>query len=244
MIVSDLGSVWWLEEALAAEGGETEAAPPLEGDADADVAVVGGGYTGLWTALALKERDPNLRVVVVEADECGLGPSGRNGGFVHGYWSYLPRLRNEFGDGRALEIARLTDPIISGVRAFCEEHQVDAWLRQGGMLRVSATPSQDADVDEDVETVRALGVPGEAVPLSSEELEQRIRSPRFRKGVLWRDCATVQPARLVRGLRRVARERVRLHESSRVKMIEDGRVESDRGSVRAKDVVVAVNAAA
>jgi len=182
--------------------------------------------------------------VLLEADECGLGPSGRNGGFVHGYWSYLPRLRNEFGDGRALEIARLTDPIISGVRAFCEEHQVDAWLREGGMLRVSATPSQDADVDEDVETVRALGVPDQAVPLSGEELEQRIRSPRFRKGVLWRDCATVQPARLVRGLRRVAGERIRLYEHSRVKKIEDGRVETERGSVRVKDVVVAVNAAA
>ena len=68
-------------------------APPLAGDAEADVAIVGGGYTGLWTALALKERDPDLRVVLLEAGVCGTGPSGRNGGFVHGYWSYLPRMR-------------------------------------------------------------------------------------------------------------------------------------------------------
>jgi len=183
-------------------------------------------------------------VVLLEADECGRGPSGRNGGFVHGYWSYLPRLRHEFGDQRALEVARITGAIVPGVRAFCEAHGVDAWLREGGMLRVSATPSQDAGVDEDVDTVRALGVPEEAVPLSAEELEQRIRSPRFRKSVFWRDCATVQPARLVRGLRRVAAERIRLHEHSRVNRIEDGRVATDRGSVRAKDVVVAVNAAA
>jgi len=183
-------------------------------------------------------------VVLLEADECGRGPSGRNGGFVHGYWSYLPRLRNDFGDERALEVARITEAIVPGVRAFCEAHGVDAWLREGGMLRVSAAPSQDAGVDEDVDTVRALGVPEEAVPLSAEELEQRIRSPRFRKGVFWRDCATVQPARLVRGLRRVAAERTRVHEHSRVNRIEDGRVATDRGSVRAKDVVVAVNAAA
>jgi glycine/D-amino acid oxidase-like deaminating enzyme len=236
----DLGTVWWLEEA----GGPLETAPPLEGETEADVAIVGGGYTGLWTALALKERDPGLDVVLLEADECGRGPSGRNGGFVHGYWSYLPRLRNDFGDERALEVARITEAIVPGVRAFCEAHGVDAWLREGGMLRVSATPSQDAGVDEDVDTVRALGVPEEAVPLTGEELAERIRSARFRKGVFWRDCATVQPARLVRGLRRVAAERIRLHEHSRVNRIEDGRVATDRGSVRAKDVVVAVNAAA
>jgi glycine/D-amino acid oxidase-like deaminating enzyme len=182
--------------------------------------------------------------VLLEAEDCGRGPSGRNGGFVHGYWSYLPRLHDEFGAGRALEIARITEAIVPGVRSFCEAHGVDAWLREGGMLRVSATPSQDADVDRDVETVRALGVPEEAVPLSTAELEQRVRSPRFRKGVFWRDCATVQPARLVRGIRRVVAERIRLHEHSRVNRIEDGRVETEQGSVRAKDVVVAINAAA
>jgi glycine/D-amino acid oxidase-like deaminating enzyme len=235
----DIGHVWWLEEA-----GAEEAAPPLEGDTEADVAIVGGGYTGLWTALALKERDPSLDVVLLEADRCGLGPSGRNGGFVHGYWSYLPRLREEFGDGRAVEIARITDTIVPSIRAFCEEHGVDAWFREGGMLRVSVTASQDAAVDQDVETVRALAVPEEAMPLTAEELATRISSPSFRKAVYWRDCATVQPARLVRGLRRVAGERIRLHESSRVNRIDDQRVETDRGSVRAKDVVVAMNAAA
>jgi len=65
----ELGRVWWLDEALAAGFG-AEPAPPLEGDAEADVAIVGGGYTGLWTALALKERDPSLDVVVLEAEEC------------------------------------------------------------------------------------------------------------------------------------------------------------------------------
>jgi glycine/D-amino acid oxidase-like deaminating enzyme len=232
-------SVWWLDEV-----DPVEAAPPLEGDTEADVAIVGGGYTGLWTALALKEREPGLDVVLLEAEECGLGPSGRNGGFVHGYWSYLPRLRDEFGDERALEVARLTEAIVPGVRAFCETHGIDAWLREGGMLRISAAPSQDASVDRDVEVASALGVPEEAVLLSGDELAQRIRSPRFRKGVFHRDCATVQPARLVRGLRRVATERVRLHERSRVNRIEDGRVATVGGSVRAKDVVVAVNARA
>jgi glycine/D-amino acid oxidase-like deaminating enzyme len=182
--------------------------------------------------------------VLLEAEECGLGPSGRNGGFVHGYWSHLPRLRDEFGAERALEIARAAGAIVPGVRAFCEAHGIDAWLREGGMLRVSATPGQDRSVDRDVDVARELGVAEEAVPLSGEELVERIRSPRFRKGVFHRDCATVQPARLVRGLRRVAADQIRLHEHSRLNEIEDGRVETEHGSVRAKDVVVAVNARA
>ena len=221
-----------------------EPAPPLEGELEADVAIVGGGYTGLWTALALKERDPDLAVVVLEAEECGLGPSGRNGGFVHGYWSHLPRLRERFGDEGALAVARAGDRIVPGIRDFCERHQADVWLREGGMLRVSAARAQDAAVGDEVEAARELGNPEEAVLLEGEALAERIRSPRFRKGVFMRDGATVQPARLVRALRRAVLARAPVHEHSRVTRIDDGRVETARGRVRAKDVVVATNAAA
>jgi glycine/D-amino acid oxidase-like deaminating enzyme len=231
--------VWWLEEA-----GQVETAAPLPGDTEADVAIVGGGYTGLWTALALIERDPSLDVVVLEEGVCGNGPSGRNGGFVHGYWSHLPRLRERFGDEGARAVARASDAIVPGVRAFCEREGVDAWLREGGMMRVSAAPAQDPAVDEEVDAARELGVPEEAVPLSGDELATRIRSPVFRRGVFLRDGATVQPARLVLGLRKAALEKVRLHEHTRVTRIDDGVISTERGRVRAKDVVMAVNAAA
>jgi glycine/D-amino acid oxidase-like deaminating enzyme len=221
-----------------------EPAPPLEGELEADVAIVGGGYTGLWTALALKDRDPGLAVVVLEAEECGLGPSGRNGGFVHGYWSHLPRLRERFGDEDALAVAHAGDSIVPGIRDFCERHQADVWLREGGMLRVSAARAQDAAVGDEVEAARELGSPEEAVLLEGEALAERIRSPRFRKGVFMRDGATVQPARLVRALRRAVLACAPVHERSRVTRIDDGRVETANGRVRAKDVVVATNAAA
>jgi glycine/D-amino acid oxidase-like deaminating enzyme len=205
---------------------------------------VGGGYTGLWTALALKEREPGLDVVVLEAGECGRGPSGRNGGFVHGYWSHLPRLRERFGDAGAIDVARASEAIVPGVRAFCEREGIDAWLREGGILRVSAAPAQDPAVDEEIEAARELGVPDEAVPLARDALAQRIRSPRFRKGVFLRDGATVQPARLVLGLRRTALASVRLHEHTRVTGVDPGVVRTERGAVRAREIVVAVNAAA
>jgi glycine/D-amino acid oxidase-like deaminating enzyme len=239
----ETGHVWWLEEALAAEG-EAASAPSLEGDAETDVAIVGGGYTGLWTALALKQRAPDLRVVVLEADECGRGPSGRNGGFVHGYWSYLPRLRERFGDEGSLALAHVADRIVPGIRKFCEERGEDVWLREGGMLRVSAAPAQDESVDRLVDAAQALGVPDEAVPLAGDELTQRIRSAPFRKGVYLRDCATVQPARLVCALRKAALETANVYEHTRVKNVRPGILETATGRVSAPEIVVAVNAAA
>jgi glycine/D-amino acid oxidase-like deaminating enzyme len=112
------------------------------------------------------------------------------------------------------------------------------------MIRVSAAPAQDPAVDDEVEAARELGVPEEAVPLSVNELGKRISSPVFREGVFLRDGATVQPARLALGLRRAALERVRLYEQTHVRRIDDGVVGTSRGRVRAKNVVVAVNAAA
>ena len=88
------GRPWWLDEAPP-----VEPQPALEGELDVDVAIVGGGYTGLWTALAVGELEPSARVAVLEAALCGEGPSGRNGGFLHGYWSSLARARRVFGDG-------------------------------------------------------------------------------------------------------------------------------------------------
>jgi glycine/D-amino acid oxidase-like deaminating enzyme len=181
---------------------------------------------------------------VLEAEECGLGPSGRNGGFLHGYWSYLPRLRERFGDEGALNVARISDSIIPGIAAFCSRYGADVWLREGGMLRVSAAAAQDRSVESEVEVARELGVPEEALPLDAEALAERIRSPRFRKGVFIRDGATVQPARLARALRGEVASRARLHEHTRVTKIDDGVLETAQGRVRAKEIVVAVNAAA
>jgi glycine/D-amino acid oxidase-like deaminating enzyme len=237
------GRPWWLDEAPP-----VEPEPPLEGDLDADVAIVGGGYTGLWTALAVREREPSARIVVLEAELCGEGPSGRNGGFLHGYWSPLARLRRVFGDGGALAIARAGEAIIPGVRDFAERRGADVWLREAPLLEVSAAPSQDEAIDRAVETARELGVEEEAVPLNAEGVAEHCASPRFRRGVRFREGATVQPARLSRALRAAAIEDgITVHERSPVLKLHRGApnvLETPRGRVRAREVVVAVNAAA
>ncbi len=225
---------WWLEEAPP-----DAHAPPLAEDATADVAIVGGGYTGLWTALTLKAREPATDIALLEAEFCGFGPSGRNGGFLESYWPALRRLTALVGGDGALALARASEGAVAAVRALGE----DVWLREAGMLLVSASPRQDAFVEHAVQAAKALGVAEEAVPLSGTDLERRIHSPRFRRAVFFPKVATVQPARLVRALRRRALAAgVRIHEHSRVRRIRPGVVETERAALRAREVVVATNA--
>ncbi|MDX6407707.1 MAG: hypothetical protein QOE13_778, partial [Gaiellaceae bacterium] len=151
---------WWLDEA----GRQTSAAE-LEGDVTADVCIVGGGYTGLWTALALKERDPALQIVLLEAETCGAGPSGRNGGFLHGYWAGLADLLPLLGRDRTLDLARAAERIVPAVRAFSEARGENVWLRESGMLMVSASPAQDEAIDHAVAAAAEVGAPEQAVAL-------------------------------------------------------------------------------
>jgi glycine/D-amino acid oxidase-like deaminating enzyme len=218
---------WWLEEAPPDPEAE-----PLSGDAEADVAIVGAGYTGLWTALELRRRDPGLRVTVLEAEHVGYGPSGRNGGFLETYWCALPRVRSRLGDEAALVLARASEGALAAVEVLGE----DVWLRRGGMLEVSTTPAQDAVVAEAIRVAAELGVPERAVPV-----EAGI-SPVFRRGVRFPDAATVQPGRLVRALRRAALGAgVVLYERSRATSIRRGEIVTPAGRLRAPEIVVAAN---
>ena len=188
----------------------------------------------------MKEREPSARVVVLEAATCGAGPSGRNGGFVHGYWASLAELVSLLGRDEALELARAGERIVPAVRAL----EDDVWLVEGGMLMVSAAPAQDAAVEHAVAAAADAGVREQVVPLDGDQLASRVRSPVFRRGVFFPDGATVQPARLVRALRgRVLATGVELHEHSPASF-RGGEVETARGRVRAPEVVVAINAAA
>jgi glycine/D-amino acid oxidase-like deaminating enzyme len=225
---------WWQEEAPPAEE-----QPPLAGDADAEVAIVGGGFTGLWTALELKRASPATRVVLLEGARCGDGASGRNGGFLHGYWASLPRLVELFGREEAVSLAQESTGVYDAVRALGE----DVWLTEGGMLTVAIGPAHEAELEHAAAVAAEVGAPEEAVLIGRDELS--VDSPAFRGAVFYRDAATVQPARLVRALRRAALAAgVRIHERTPVLGIDDSVVRCERGSVRAEEIVVATNASA
>jgi glycine/D-amino acid oxidase-like deaminating enzyme len=232
---------WWLEEA-----GEVVPARPLDGDETADVVVVGGGYLGLWTAWHLRELEPEADVLVLDAELCGHGPSGRNGGFCETLWGDAHRLREVAGDSAALASCRASEEAVRGIGAWCETNGVDAWFREAPMLEVATTESQLGSWDEEVRVAAALGAPEEVAGLSAEEVRARCDSPLFLGGAAYRLNATVDPARLALGLRRVLLESgVRIHERTEVtELLPDGGVQARAGRVHAGATVLAVNAAA
>jgi glycine/D-amino acid oxidase-like deaminating enzyme len=241
---------FWLREALAAEPASLAAdvaAPPLRGHATADVAILGGGYTGLWTALRLRELAPAARIVVVEQDICGGGPSGRNGGFVTGWWDELPGLIAHFGDAEAVRAAQAVDAAIDQIGTYTATNGIDAWWTPNGFVSVSAASSQDGSWSEATEACARLGFGDRWRALSAADVAARVQSPVFREGAFMPKAATVQPAALARGLRRVALERgVVIHERTRVERFEGGIVTMSSaegsGELRADQVVVALNA--
>src|SRR3972149_3352482 len=131
---------WWLEEALAPPDFAGREAPPLRSDTSADVLILGGGYTGMWTAWFLKEREPSLDVVLLEADICGGGPSGRNGGFCDGWWGHIGDMVKTYGEADALELLMTCGRSPAEIGAWCQAHGVDAWFTTGGDLAVATSP--------------------------------------------------------------------------------------------------------
>jgi glycine/D-amino acid oxidase-like deaminating enzyme len=231
---------WWLEDA-----GPVEPTQPLQGDATADVAIVGGGYLGMWTAWQLKQLEPNADVVLLEHELTGHGPSGRNGGFLSTVWDDLPVLRERVGDARAVAVCRASERAVHGIGAWCGQQGVDAWYRSGGTIQVATGELQLGDWDELVNACRAVGAPEEAVPLMGNEVRRHCDSPLFLGGCFLRTAANVHPARLSLGLRaRLIGAGVRVHERTPVRrVLREGGAVTDRGTVRAKSVVLAVNSA-
>lgn len=235
---------WWLRDALDAEEGEP--APALRGDIDADILVIGGGYTGLWSAYFAKEADPSLEVVVLEAGIVGGGPSGRNGGFVNDHWEDVEVIEELVGAEAAARAAELSHRAIAGIDAFCTKHDVNAWYVHADHVGISTSPSQDGSWEGLVASTARLGAKGHFEYLSHGEVQDVAQSAVFRDGVAYRKAAMVQPARLVRGLRRAALGLgVKIYEDTPVRRFKGGApavAETPAGTVTAPQVILGVNA--
>jgi len=236
---------WWLEEALADPGLAAEDTPPLSGDTTADVVVIGGGYTGLWSAYFLKERQPDLDVVLLEQDICGGGPSGRNGGFLNALYDELGLLVRRFGDEgrRTVEVAARS---IDAIGEWATRHGLDIGYERTGNLGISTSPAQDAAVADVLADARRLDIDDVYRPISHEALRERFDSPVARIGVEITHAAGVQPAKLARALRRVCLQRgVRIFEGtpvSRFRARPSVIAETPGGTVRAGRAILGVNA--
>jgi glycine/D-amino acid oxidase-like deaminating enzyme len=221
-------------------------ADPLGGDTRCDLAVVGAGYTGLWTALLAKEADPSRDVVLLDAGTAGWAASGRNGGFcaaslTHGLDNGLSRFPDELRTLERLGLANL-DAIEASVRKY----GIDCGFERTGSLDVATEPHQVPWLAEDVELARAYG--HDPVFLDQDAVRAEVNSPTYLAGSWHRDdTALVDPARLAWGLRAAClRLGVRLHEHTAAHGLRrDGtgvRIATSHASVRADRVALATNA--
>jgi glycine/D-amino acid oxidase-like deaminating enzyme len=240
-IARSRGLSYWLREALDTEPGEP--CPELRGEAAADVVILGGGYTGLWTAWFLTERAPGIDVAVLESGVCGSGASGRNGGFVGPWWDAAHELGARYGDEAAAASCRASDRSVRAIGEWCAANGVDAWYRPAPYLEVASSPAQDGAWSSAVAACSRLGAPDGFRELSPDEVQSVCRSPVLRGGAAMTG-ATVQPARLARGLRRVLLQRgVRIFERTPALRLARGvLVETPSGSVRARRAVLGMNA--
>ena len=222
-------SLW--HEQVVADGDPLTPRPALDGDAEADVAVVGAGYTGLWTALSLLRHDPGLRVLVVEKEIAGFGASGRNGGWCSALFpAGTAALTRRHGRDAALAMrAAMRDTVDEVGKAVAEEGISCDWVK-GGTVTLARTPVQ-------LRRARAE-VSSESVLLAAEEASALVGATRVLGATFTPDCARIQPARLARGLAAaVERRGGRIVEGTTALSIGPRRVVTDRGEVRAGAVV-------
>ena len=217
--------------------------PPLDGPTEADVAVVGAGYTGLWTAYSLARRDPSLRIVVLERAFAGFGASGRNGGWLS---SLLPvsweAVAAQSSREDAVAWQRCADATVDEVLAVVRAEGIDAQAAKGGSLCVATSELQAARLRASVERAREWGFGEHDLRwLSRSEARARIAADRVFGGTWTPHCAVVHPARLVRGLAEaVERRGVTIHEGTPVTEIAPHVARTPFGEVRARVVVQAL----
>jgi glycine/D-amino acid oxidase-like deaminating enzyme len=221
-------------------GGIPQKRPPLPGDREADVCIIGGGYTGLWTAYYLKKANPALDIVLLEREFAGFGASGRNGGWLSGGFSWSrDKYAKTSSRGAVVDMQNAMAGTVDEVERVTRAEGIDADLIRVDKLVVATNAAQMQRVREEYQFGLDWQMPSERLQLlSAAEAARRIRIADLRGAVLYRNMARVQPAKLVRGLARVVESLgVSIYEGTSVTSFEKGRVATDRGTVRAPYII-------
>ena len=185
---------WWLEQALRADPGVP--CPPLAGEVSADVCVVGGGFAGLWTAYELTERAPSLEVVFLEADVCGAGGSGANGGFFSPSWTSLAALCRTFGEEDGVRYASALADQTAELGDWITRHDARIDFHHEGILFARAGEWQVRAGEETFRLLARHGLDDRLAAVDAAAARNVADSPRFVGGLTTPDLATVQPAKL------------------------------------------------
>ncbi len=213
--------------------------------ADADVAIIGGGFSGLWTAYYLIRADPSLRVTVIEREFCGFGASGRNGGWAIGELAGpLEWYARRSTQAEAMRLARSVFDAVDEIGRVSEVEGIDCHYAKGGTIRVARNRPQALRQHDEIAHHRSWGFTTDEIRLlTADEATQLIGASRVHSGIYFAPTAALDPARLVRGLADVVEKAgVRIVEETAVTGFEPHRVMTDQGDVRAEVVVRATEA--
>jgi glycine/D-amino acid oxidase-like deaminating enzyme len=220
--------------------------PHLKGDLNIDVAIIGGGYTGLATAFNLCQDQPGIEVAVLEAEVVGYGASGRNGGFSMTLFGLEPAVTKAlFGHQRMIEAHRYMERAVDYTDQLIKEHdlQCDYWYP--GFLRAATTPGYVKRIQNDLELLTSMGITG-IEWIDSQKIRGEVDSPRFLGGWWEPRCGLLDPAKQVRELKRIALEsNAQIYEGTPVTEIQRGEkfvLSTPEGKVRAEKIVFATNA--
>ena len=234
MRIGELG-FWWHDI-----GGPPAPRRPLQQATRADVAIAGAGFTGLWTAYYLKQADPSLRVVVLEAEQAGFGASGRNGGWLSGFFSGPPRAYERGRTpGAYAALQRAMFQTVDEVAGVLARHRIDAELVKSGVLTVARDQAQLTRLREHIAAAYATGLGEQDLrELGAEELARRVSVAGVRGASFSPHVARVHPAKLLVGLAGAVEQLgVEIYERTPVLAIEPGEARTHRAAVRARWVV-------
>jgi len=230
---------YWLETC----GDDLTPRPPLDGSVDVDVAIVGAGFTGLWTAYHLLKREPGLKVAVVEAEIAGFGASGRNGGWCYAGMAVPPaEMTRRYGAESARATALAMIESVDDVEAVAAEEGITADIARGGAIEFARAAYQLPKIQAMVEEFAAIGLGDRVVWLDAAEAATHLNVPGALGAVWTKDGLALQPAKLVRGLARAVERRGGIiYEQTRVLDYAGGdcpALTTDRGEVRARRAIV------
>jgi glycine/D-amino acid oxidase-like deaminating enzyme len=237
--MTDYGRIYWHDSC----GEDLAPRPALAADETVDVAILGGGFSGLWTALYLLRADPALNVAVIERRFAGHGASGRNGGWCSPRFPVLiDEMETRFGAESTRSTIHALYDMIEEIGRVTEEEGIDAHFTRGGLLSIARTQRQMAGLKATYATYDRLGLAGDTQMLDAAEAAGLIAVRGVLGGMKTHAGASVHPARLVRGLARaVERRGGRIYEGTEVTRVRPGRpaaLETAGGVITARRAVV------
>ena len=234
---------FWFSDAIAKE--KNIQINKLKENINADICIVGGGYTGLWTAIKIKEKKPTMNIVIIEKDLCGSGASGRNGGCMIPLSSKFPAMKKIVGTEDAVRMVKASEEALNKIKNFCELNNLDVQLRINGIVYSATNNKHRGGFDNLINELKENNI-NSWERLSKEEIQKLTGSNRNIDGYFSPIGGSIQPALLVRGLKEIAEKKeVKIFEQSTMLSYEHNQkiiVHTTHGSVECKKLVLAINA--